>query len=284
MAEDASASRRSQHPRTTPLRHHGAGFLPLRRFRRNLDAVDERSSYQGNGYFSRVFIDTKIRHPLCSPNFALSFHRWRPHVRILHRSALGDDFHVLWIDPKNPSRMFLGVDQGAILSVDAGKTWSSWYNQPTGQYYHVITDNAFPYRVYAPQQDSGTQSVPSRSDNGEITPQDVTSIGGFEFCYIAPDPLHPNWIYSGGWYGSVVRYDRANGPVATVFEKGDRYRVVQMPPLLFSSPDPNKLYLGTQYVLQTTDQGQLDPVSPISRSGKTSICLKKIPQTTSTSD
>ncbi len=219
---------------------------------------------EGDGYFSRVFIDTKNPDILYVAQTSLYRSIDGGHTfAALVGAPSGDDFHVLWIDPKNPSRMLLGVDQGAILTVDAGKTWSSWYNQPTGQYYHVITDNAFPYRVYAPQQDSGTQSVPSRSDNGEITPQDVTSIGGFEFCYIAPDPLHPDWIYSGGWYGSVVRYDRANGQVATVFEKGDRYRVVQMPPLLFSSPDPNKLYLGTQYVLQTTDQGQSwHPVSP----------------------
>ncbi|PYU61348.1 MAG: glycoside hydrolase, partial [Acidobacteria bacterium] len=101
----------------------------------------------------------------------------------------GDDYHVLWMDPQNTNRMILGVDQGATISVDGGKTWSSWYNQPTGQFYHVITDNQFPYVAYAPQQDSGTAAVPSRSDYGEISFRDWFSIGGFEFCYIAPDPL-----------------------------------------------------------------------------------------------
>ncbi len=211
----------------------------------------------GSEYFSRIFADTKNPDILYVAQTSLyrsldGGHTFAPYVG----APSGDDFHVLWIDPKNPSRLLLGVDQGAILSVDAGSTWSSWYNQPTGQFYHVTTDHAFPYRTYAAQQDSGTQSVPSRSDNGEITPQDVTSVGGFEFCYIAPDPLHPDWIYSGGWYGTVVRYDRKTGQTATVFEKGDQYRIAQMPPLFFAPHDPRTLYLGTQYVLKTTDDGK----------------------------
>jgi photosystem II stability/assembly factor-like uncharacterized protein len=211
----------------------------------------------GNEYFSRVFVDTKNPDILYVAQTSLYRSLDGGHTFAAYVGApSGDDFHVLWIDPKNPSRLLLGVDQGAVLSVDAGKTWSSWYNQPTGQFYHVTTDNEFPYRTYAAQQDSGTQSVPSRSDNGEITPQDVISVGGFEFCYIAPDPLHPEWIYSGGWYGTVVRFDRKTGQTATVFEKGDTYRVVQMPPLFFAPHDPKTLYLGTQYVLKSTDEGK----------------------------
>jgi len=211
----------------------------------------------GNEYFSRIFVDTKNPDILYVAQTSLYRSIDGGHTFAAYVGApSGDDFHVLWIDAKDSTRLLLGVDQGAILSVDAGKTWSSWYNQPTGQFYHVITDHSFPYRAYAAQQDSGTQSVPSRSDNGEITPQDVTSVGGFEFCFIAPDPLHPDWIYSGGWYESVVRYDRVSGQTATVFEKGDKYRAAQMPPLFFSPHDPNTLLLGTQYVLKSTDQGQ----------------------------
>jgi photosystem II stability/assembly factor-like uncharacterized protein len=211
----------------------------------------------GNEYFSRIFVDTRNPDILYLAQTSLyrsidGGHTFAPYVG----APSGDDFHVLWIDPNNPSRLFLGVDQGAVLSVDAGKTWSSWYNQPTGQFYHVTTDHAFPYRTYAAQQDSGTQSVPSRSDNGEITLQDVISVGGFEFCYIAPDPTHPDWIYSGGWYGTVVRYDRKTGQTATVFERGDKYRAAQMPPLFFSPHDPHTLYFGTQYVMKTTDEGK----------------------------
>ena len=195
----------------------------------------------GNAYFSRIFSDT--HNPDVLYVAQTSLYRSTDGGRTFEAfvgAPSGDDFHVLWIDPDNPSRLFLGVDQGAILSVDAGRTWSTWYNQPTGQFYHVSTDHEFPYRTYAAQQDSGTQSVPIRSDNGEITPGDVISVGGFEFCFIAADPLHPNWIYSGGWYGTVVRFDRKTGQTATVFEKGDKYRVAQMPPLFFSPHDPRR--------------------------------------------
>ena len=167
----------------------------------------------------------------------------------------GDDYHVLWIDPQNSERMILGVDQGATISLDGGHTWSSWYNQPTGQFYHVITDNQFPYISYAPQQDSGTVAVPNRSDYGEISFRDWFSVGGFEFCYIAPDPANPNIVYSGGWYGAVVRFDKTTGQIVHVFVRRANDRMSQMPPLVFSPQDPHTLYLGAQYVLKTTDGG-----------------------------
>jgi len=218
----------------------------------------------GSSYFSRIFSDT--RNPDVLYVAQTSLYRSTDGGRTFEAfvgAPSGDDFHLLWIDPLNPRRLFLGVDQGAIISVDAGNTWSEWYNQPTAQFYHVSTDHAFPYRTYAAQQDSGTQSVPIRSDNGEITPSDVISVGGFEFCFIAPDPLHPDWIYSGGWYGTVVRYDRKTGQTATVFEKGDKYHVAQMPPLFFSLHDPHTLYFGAQMVLKTTDDGKTwNAVSP----------------------
>ncbi|HUJ31606.1 MAG TPA: hypothetical protein VLY23_10025 [Candidatus Acidoferrum sp.] len=167
----------------------------------------------------------------------------------------GDDYHVMWIDPQNSDRMFLGVDQGGIVSVDGGKSWSSWYNQPTGQFYHVTTDDQFPYIAYAAQQDSGTVAVPARSDYGEITYRDWFSIGGFEFCYIAPDPLNPNIVYSGGWYGSVVKFDKVTGQITHVFVRTAKYHASQMPPLVFSPQDPHTLYLGTQYVMKTLNGG-----------------------------
>jgi photosystem II stability/assembly factor-like uncharacterized protein len=168
----------------------------------------------------------------------------------------GDDYHVMWIDPTDSQHMILGVDQGATISIDGGRTWSSWYNQPTGQFYHVITDNQFPFVAYAAQQDSGTAAVPNRSDYGEISYRDWFSIGGFEFCYIAPDPLHPNIVYSGGWYGSVVRFDKTTGQITHVFVRTSKYRASQMPPLLFSPENPRELYLGTQYVMRTLNGGQ----------------------------
>jgi photosystem II stability/assembly factor-like uncharacterized protein len=211
----------------------------------------------GSEYFSRIFVDPRNPDVLYVAHTSLyrstdGGHTFEPYAG----APSGDDFHVLWIDPRNPSRMILGVDQGAIVSVDAGRTWNSWYNQPTGQFYHVSTDRAFPYRAYAAQQDSGTMAVASRSDFGEISAQDSFSIGGFEYCYIAADPLNPDLVYSGGWFGSVIRFDKITGQVATVFERGIKYRTTNMAPLFFSPHDPHTLYLGTQFVLGTGNGGQ----------------------------
>jgi photosystem II stability/assembly factor-like uncharacterized protein len=211
----------------------------------------------GSEYFSRVFVDT--RNPDILYVAQTSMYRSTDGGKTFEAFAgapSGDDFHVAWIDRRNPARMIFGVDQGAIITVDAGKTWSSWYNQPTGQFYHVTTDNSFPYRVYAAQQDSGTAAVLSRSDYGEILLQDWYSTGGFEYSFISPDPAHPNLVYSGGWFGTVVRRDESTGQVATLFERGKRYRASGMPPLVFSPQNASTLYLGMQFVLKTIDAGQ----------------------------
>jgi photosystem II stability/assembly factor-like uncharacterized protein len=211
----------------------------------------------GNDYFSRVFVDT--RNPDVLYVSQTSMYRSTDGGKTFEAFAgapSGDDFHVAWIDPRDPARMIFGVDQGALVTVDAGKTWSSWYNQPTGQFYHISTDNLFPYRAYGAQQDSGTAGVISRSDYGEILLQDWFSMGGFEYAFITPDPAHPNFVYSGGWYGTVIRYDKSTGQIATVFERGNKYRAAQMPPLVFSPQDPSTLFLGMQFVLKTVDGGK----------------------------
>src|SRR5438034_10745135 len=101
--------------------------------------------------------------------------------------------------------MISGVDQGTIITVNGGKTWSSWYNQPTAQFYHVAVDNQFPYRVYGAQQDSGTISTTSRSDYGSITFRDWHPVGAGESGYIAPDPTDSDIIYGGDTFGSRHR-------------------------------------------------------------------------------
>lgn len=211
----------------------------------------------GNPYFSRVFVDRN--NPDIVYVMQTSMYRSTDggQTFIAFKGAPGgDDYHVLWMDPKNSQRMILGVDQGAIISLDGGTSWSPWYNQPTGQFYHVSTDNGFPYIAYAAQQDSGTAAVPSRSDWGEISYRDWFSIGGFEYCYIAPDPTDTNLIYSGGWFGTVLRYDRTTGQITHVFVRGSNYRTTEMAPLIFSPQDPHTLYFGTQYLLKTADQGK----------------------------
>lgn len=210
----------------------------------------------GGGYFSGVFPDPNNTEILYVAQ--TSMYRSTDGGKTFEPftgAPSGDDFHVMWIDPRDSRRMIMGVDQGAIVSVNGGETWSSWYNQPTGQFYHVSTDNQFPYHVYAAQQDSGTASVPSRSDYGEISYRDWMPVGGFEDAHIAADPLDPNIVYTDGWYGTVLRFDRRTGQVPTVFYRGNQYRTASMAPLEFSPQDPHTLYLATQYVMTTHDGG-----------------------------
>ncbi|MGD0179504.1 MAG: hypothetical protein ABSC15_06790 [Terriglobales bacterium] len=210
----------------------------------------------GSSYFSRVFVDPK------NADFVYvaqtSMYRSKDGGRTFEAWAgapSGDDYHVLWINPANTQHMVIGVDQGAATSVDGGDTWSSWYNQPTGQFYHVSTDQHFPYYVYAAQQDSGTAAVPSRSDYGEITYRDWAPTGGFEFCYITPDPANPNFVYAGGWYGTVLRFDKTTGQIVHLLVRNSRYRTSNMVPIAFAPQDPHTLYAATQYLLKSNDGG-----------------------------
>jgi photosystem II stability/assembly factor-like uncharacterized protein len=167
----------------------------------------------------------------------------------------GDDYHNMWINPNNPDIMFLASDQGATITVNGGRTWSSWYNQPTAQFYHVVTDNRFPYWVYGGQQESGSAAVKSRGDNGAITFRDWHPVGAEEYAYIAPDPLNPDITYGG----KVSKYDWKTGEVQQVGpnggerRRGGQYRFLRTAPLLFSPVDPHTLYLGSQMLLKTTD-------------------------------
>jgi photosystem II stability/assembly factor-like uncharacterized protein len=169
----------------------------------------------------------------------------------------GDDYHVLWIDPRSPERRILGVDQGAVVSVDDGATWSSWYNQPTGQFYHVITDNRFPYWVYGSQQDSGAAGVPSRtasSDGIDITQFHEVTAGG-ESDEIAPDPKDPEIVFGG----RVDKLDLRTGQTRSVdptLAHPDLDRETWTLPLIFSPRDPRLLYFARQRLFRTEDGGE----------------------------
>ncbi|MEO7145423.1 MAG: glycoside hydrolase, partial [Bryobacteraceae bacterium] len=166
----------------------------------------------------------------------------------------GDDYHAVWMNSKNPEIVLLASDQGATLTVNGGDTWSSWYNQPTAQFYHVITDNRFPYWVYGGQQESGSAGVRSRGNNGEITVRDWHTVGVEEYGYVAPDPLHPGIIYGG----KATRYDEATGEVQNVGPavlRSAKYRFLRTMPLLFSPVDPRVLYLGSNVLFKTANGG-----------------------------
>ena len=184
---------------------------------------------------------------------------------VIKGSPGGDDYHYLWVDPQNDRRMIVASDQGTSVSVDGGATWSSWYNQPTGQFYHVAVDDQFPYNIYGAQQDNGTASITSRSDYGQISFRDWHPIGAEESGYIAPDPLNPNIVYGGGPYGDVTRYDHTTGQTQIISPSVlasfgtpaplRKYRFTWTSPIVFDKKDPHILYLGSQVLLETRDGG-----------------------------
>jgi photosystem II stability/assembly factor-like uncharacterized protein len=183
------------------------------------------------------------------------------HFEPIKAAPGGDDYHSLWIAPDDPQRMILGSDQGAAISVDGATTWSSWFNQPTAQFYHVITDNRFPYRVYGSQQDSGTAAVSSRSDYGQITFRDWQPVGGEESGYIVADRADPDIVYGGGPYGVVRRFNWATGQSldvspAAIRVSNEKLRFTWTSPLVDSPQNPQVLYLGAQLVLRSSDRGQ----------------------------
>lgn len=128
----------------------------------------------------------------------------------------GDDFHYLWIDPKDPQRMIASADQGTIVTVNGGATWSEWYNQPTGQFYYLTADDRFPYRIYSGQQDSGTVRIASRGDDGWISFRDWEPVGGEERDYDVADPDDPDIVYGSGLGGTITKWDARTGEVQHV--------------------------------------------------------------------
>lgn len=166
----------------------------------------------------------------------------------------GDDYHTVWISPDDSNVLLVACDQGAIVSVNGGETWSSWYNQPTAQFYHVITDDQFPYWVYGGQQESGSAGVCSRGNDGQITVRDWHPVGVEEYGYVAPDPLNPDIIFGG----KVQKYDRRTGQVQDVAPesaRGGGHRFLRTAPLVFSTVDKKALYLGANVLFKTTTGG-----------------------------
>jgi len=225
-------------------------------------------------YFNRLTVDANNPDVIYMPNVAL----YRSEdggktISVLRGAPGGDDYHELWIDPKNSASMVLGTDQGTTISLNRGKTWSSWYNQPTAQFYHVTTDHQFPYAVYGAQQDSGAAAVFSRTDHDQIAPRDWFTAGPSESGYLVVDPKNPDIIYLSGTYGLIVRFDKRTSlsqditPWPAISFEGAinqrKYRAPWTPVLALSPADPATLYLGTQFVMKTVDGGlHWEKISP----------------------
>ncbi len=225
-------------------------------------------------YFNRITIDPQHPDVIYMPNVAL----YRSEdggktISVVRGAPGGDDYHELWIDPKNSASMILATDQGTTISSNRGQTWSTWYNQPTGQFYHVTTDNQFPYVVYGTEQDSGSAAVLSRTDHGLITARDWFTAGPSESGYMVVDPKDSNIVYISGTYGEVARFNKRIGfsqdisPWPSFSWESDiherKYRDPWTPVLVLSPADSTTLYLGTQYVMKTVDGGlHWETISP----------------------
>ncbi len=170
----------------------------------------------------------------------------------------GDDYQNLWINPENPNIILLVSDQGALVSVNRGETWSSWYNQPTAQLYHVAVTHTFPYQVCAGQQESGSVCISSRGNDGEITFREWHPAGIIEYGYAAPDPLHPDIVYGAG-RSEVSKYDMATGQVQNVTPlpvRDPAYRSDRTEPIQFSPIDAHDLFYATNVLFETRDYGK----------------------------
>lgn len=166
----------------------------------------------------------------------------------------GDDYHRIWINPNNNKIILFASDQGAIITVNGGETFSSWYNQPTAQFYHVSTDNAFPYNVYGGQQESGSVGIVSRGNDGFITYREWHPVGVEEYGYVAADPLDHNIIYGG----KITRHDKRTGQtqnIAPEAVRSGKYRFIRTAPVLFSPIDPKTLFFAGNVLFKTRDGG-----------------------------
>jgi photosystem II stability/assembly factor-like uncharacterized protein len=184
---------------------------------------------------------------------------------IVRSSPGGDDYHALWIDPQDPQRMITGADQGAVVTFNGGRSWSSWYNQPTGQFYRLAVDQEFPYRIYSGQQDSGTVAIASRSDYGRISFRDWNPVGGDERDGDVPDPRDANIVYGAGLGGRISRWDARTAQVQNVspwpissYAQSPlqaNYRYDWITPLAIAAAPPHAMYTAAQRVFRSLDGG-----------------------------
>ncbi len=229
-------------------------------WRKMSDGSDQR---QRPWYYTHIIADPTNPDVLWVPNVQL----WKSldgGASFLEVPTPHGDDHDLWIDPKNSLHIIEGNDGGACVSYSGGAAWSSIYNQPTAEFYHVTADTAVPYRLYGAQQDNTTISAPSRSDNGAITWADCYPVGGGESGYIAVRPDDPNIVYAGS-YWLVTRYDRRTGQSRNIlpwpenpmgWSAGDlKYRFQWTFPIVLSPHDPDTLYVTSNVVHRSRDEG-----------------------------
>ena len=240
---------------------------------RNWTRVNEQNILRQRAwYYAHVFADPQNADTVYALNvgFHKSIDGGRTFTNI--QPPHGDN-HALWIAPDNPQRIIEGNDGGANITADGGRTWSSIMNQPTAQFYRVALDNDFPYNIYGAQQDNTTVRIASRTAGPSITQADWYDVGGGESGWIAPDPKNSQIVYAGSYDGLITRQDKRTGQSRNLNAWPDntmgygveamKYRFQWTFPIVFSPHDPKTLYIGSQMLLKTTNEGQSwEPISP----------------------
>jgi photosystem II stability/assembly factor-like uncharacterized protein len=226
---------------------------------------EDRNLRQRAWYYTRIHADTKDEDMLYVMNVA--YHRSKDGGKTFtSKYAPHGDHHDLWIAPEDPRRMIIGDDGGAQITYDGGATWTTYHNQPTAQFYRVSTDNAFPFRIYAAQQDNSSVRIEHRTSSGNIGERDFVSTAGGESGHIVADPTNPDIVYGGEYHGLLTRYDHKaqTQRAINVWPEDNmghgaedaKYRFQWNFPLFFSPHDPKKLFACSNYLHVSTDEGQ----------------------------
>ena len=226
---------------------------------------DSRALRQRAWYYTKIYADTQDIDGVYVMN--VSYHHSTDGGKTFssHRAPHGDH-HDLWIAPEDNQRMIIGDDGGAQVSYDGGESWSTYYNQPTAQFYRVTTDNAFPYRIYVAQQDNSTLRVKHRSFGGNIGEDDWEATAGGESAHIAIDPTNDEIVYGGSYGGYLTRlnHDTDSERAINVWPdnpmgygaEGMKYRFQWNFPIVFSKHNPRRLYTFSNQVHVTENEGQ----------------------------
>ena len=224
----------------------------------------DRSLRQRAWYYTRIYADTQDPETVYVLN--VRYHKSTDGGKTFSSSnAPHGDHHDLWIAPEDPKRMIMGDDGGAQVTYDGGETWSTYHNQPTAQFYRVTTDDAFPYRIYAAQQDNSTIRIRHRTESGSISEEDWEATAGGESAHIAVDPTDNDIVYGGSYDGFLTRYNHQKNTVRSVSVWPDnpmghgaedfKYRFQWNFPIFFSPHNPKKLYAASNHLHASTDQG-----------------------------
>jgi photosystem II stability/assembly factor-like uncharacterized protein len=225
----------------------------------------DRSLRQRAWYYTRIYADTKDENTLYVLN--VDYHKSTDGGKTFTSSeAPHGDHHDLWIAPEDPTRMIIGDDGGAQVTYDGGETWSTYHNQPTSQFYRITTDNHFPYRIYAAQQDNSTIRIQHRSFGADITEDDWEETAGGESAHIAVDPKNNDIIYGGSYGGYLTRFNHTTKSERAINVYPDdpmgagaeamKYRFQWNFPIFFSKHNPKKFYACSQHLHLTEDEGQ----------------------------